>query len=200
MERLIINRLRARTTMSEPKTDPVEEPKTPEAEDNTTPENPEGEPNNPENPEKPAEEPKEKPKEETPEEKERNRKGYEMRKGKAETGVSREEFEKLNESVSNITEENKDLKFRNAHPEVDDDTFKTIKSLSKGTGEDYEKTLDDPIIKSHLETSNAKNRVDGATAPPSTRNKPGGSLPDYRDMSSEDFQKKQEEVLSRRGD
>ena len=182
--------------MSEQKTDPVEEPKTPETEEPTTPENPEGEPKTPETPEKPAEEPKE----ETPEEKERNRKGYEMRKGKAETGVSREEFDKLNDSVVNMTEENKDLKFRNAHPEVDDDTFKTIKSLSKGTGKELEETLDDPIIKSHLETSNARDRVDGATAPPSTRNKPGGSLPDYQNMSSEDFQKTQEEVLNRRGD
>jgi len=135
-------------------------------------------------------------------EKEHNRKGYEKRKqAENQDGVSREEFEKVQESVNNITEENTDLKFRNAHPEVDDNTFQTIKSLSKGSGKDYEDILkDDPVIKGHLETAEAKNRVDGATAAPATKTSTNTNKTDWANMSSEDFQNKKEEVMQRRGD
>lgn len=144
------------------------------------------------------EQPEAKSEEPAENDKEHNRKGYEYRK-KAETGISREEFEKLNQSVQSMAEENKDLKFRNAHPEVDDDVFNSIKALSKGTGKNYEEIItDDPIIKAHLDSSNARSRVNGATATPSGRTSSGTRGKDWANMSPEEFAQAKNEVITRR--
>lgn len=164
--------------------DPVEEPT------EEQPEEPKEE--TPKEPEKPAEKPDEK--------KEHNRKGYEIRKGKEaeKQGVSREEFDSLNSKVNSITEENTDLKFRNAHSEITDEEFNSIKAHAKGTGKSYEETLKDPIFQKYFEDKDTKGRVDRATTSPSTRTGAGESKPDFPNMSSQDFASYKQKVLVRR--
>lgn len=126
--------------------------------------------------------------------KEQNRKGYEIRQKVK--GVSREEFEKVQESVSKITEENTDLKFRQIHPEVTDETFNSLKALSKGSGKGYEDSLKDPAIQALLSVSKSKERVDNATADPATRtSQPNNN--DYANMPLADIAKKADEVRGR---
>lgn len=184
--------------MPEPNSDPVEDPKDPKPEEEPSGgDDPKDEPegNDPEPSKEPAKEPTEDPKE-------HNRKGYEQRK-QAETkdGVSREEFEKLNETVSNMAGENEQLKFQKANPWCTDELYKSLDAQSKGSGVAKDEIIkNDPIWKNYIDSSEAKSRVDGATASPSTKTSPGNKFPDYTNMSSEDFLKQKESVLQRRGD
>ncbi len=127
--------------------------------------------------------------------KERNRKGYELRKGK-EKPVSREEFESVQNSVSKITEENTDLKFRQIHPEITDEAFNSLKALSKGSGKNYEESLKDPAIQALLDATKSKAKVDNATAEPSTRTASASSN-DYANMPLAEISKKAQEVRGR---
>jgi len=132
--------------------------------------------------------------------KEHNRKGYEKRKG-AETGVSREEFDDLKEDVTTVKGENEKLKFQKANPWCTDELYNSLEAQSKGSSKSKEDIIkDDPVWKNYLDTTDAKNQVDEATAPPSTRTTSGNNKSDYKDMSSEDFQAKREEVLQRQGE
>ncbi len=124
-----------------------------------------------------------------------NRKGYEIRKGK-EKAVSREEFDKVQKSVEQITEENTDLKFLKAHPELEGEAFNSLKALSKGSGKSYEECLKDPVIQNYLETNKSKSRVGSATVEPSTRTSPTNGN-DYANMPLADIAKKAEEVRGR---
>lgn len=130
--------------------------------------------------------------------KERNRQGFQKRQEqKAGKGVSREEFENLRNDITSMKEENTDLKFRNAHPEISDEDFNFIKAQSKGSGKTYDEVMQNPIVKNYLETNDARSRNDRATPPPSSR--PGGSSTqsDWHNMPSDEFAKKKEEILRR---
>jgi len=132
--------------------------------------------------------------------KEEARKAYELRQQKkAEKGVSREEFEDVKKTVSSITEENNDLKFRNNHPGITDEEFNSIKAHAKGTSKSYEDTLKDPVFEKYFKDRDIKTRVDRATPPPSTKTGQGNSNPDIANMSSKEFSDYKNQVLTRRG-
>lgn len=128
--------------------------------------------------------------------KEEARKAFELRQQKkAEKGVSREEFDEVKKTVSSITEENKDLKFRNDHPGITDEEFNSIKAH----GPDYEKTLEDPVFKNYFKDKDTKTRVDGATPPPSTKTgQVNSGQNDWANMPSDEFRQKKNQVLTKR--
>ena len=130
--------------------------------------------------------------------KEEARKAFEMRQAKkSSASVSREEFEALKSDTFSIREENATLKFRNAHPEITDDEFNSIKAHAKGSGKSNEETLNDPVFKTYFENKDTKDRINGATPAPSTQTKSSGGKPDWANMAPEEFQAKQDEVLRR---
>jgi len=133
--------------------------------------------------------------------KEQNRKGFELRqqqKAKKESVINSlsKELKEVKETLNALTETSKDADFRNLHPEVSDDLFNLIKSASKGSGKSYEDSLNDPVIKSVLDTSKSKNRIESSTPTPSTKTSPIGGKSVW-DMNSDEFKAHQEEVLRR---
>lgn len=133
--------------------------------------------------------------------KEEARKAYELRQQKkAEKGVTREEFEEMKNTVTSITDKNKDLEFRNNHPGITDEEFNSIKAQSKATGKEYEDVLkNDPIVSGYFKDKDTKTRVDAATPPPSTKTGQGSSNPDIQNMSSQEFADYKNKVLMKRG-
>lgn len=133
--------------------------------------------------------------------KEKNRKGFEIRqqqKAKKEgviTSLSKR-LEETESKLKTMEENSKDLDWRKTHTEVSDELFNLIKSASKGSGKSYDDCLNDPVIKSHLETSQSKSRIEKSTTAPSTKTSPGG-VKSVWDESPEEFQAHQEEVLRR---
>lgn len=180
-------------------TDPevVEEELDEELSDDETPEGEEPEGGKPE-----GEEPEgDKGKQKNPDEKDKNREGYKIRQSQKAVKESKidtltKQVENLTSTVESLTQNSKDLDFRKAHPEINDDLFNLIKSSSKGSGKSYEDMLNDKVIKSALEVTTSKSRVEGATPAPSTKTSPGGTK-NVWDETEEEFDNHQEEVLRR---
>lgn len=69
--------------------------------------------------------------------------------------VTKEEFEKD--------------RLRRQYSYLEDDEFDFINAQAKGSGKSFNDVLESPIVKTHLESVNALNRIVGATSSPSTR-------------------------------
>jgi hypothetical protein len=78
--------------------------------------------------------------------------------------VTKEEFEKD--------------RLRRQYSNLPDDEFDFINAQSKGSGKSFKDVLESPIVKTYLETNEAKTRIKGATSSPSTRFKPSGKEED----------------------
>ncbi|MBI5402489.1 MAG: hypothetical protein HY959_03750 [Ignavibacteriae bacterium] len=133
--------------------------------------------------------------------KDHNRKGYEKRHSK--DGVSREEHEHTVSRLDKIEEENKDLKFRQVHPELTDDIFNSLKALCKGSGIEYDEGLKNPVIQIAIDTAKSKERVDGASSTnPSTKSKSSGASgsPNWSEIpaGSKEFEDERARILSER--
>lgn len=141
-----------------------------------------------------SEEQPEKKAEGKPDDKEKNRKGYQMRQEKKQEASLSKDVESLKSTVSKMEEDNADLKWRLAHPNVTDELFNSIKSLAKGSSKSLDDAMNDPVIQSFIKTGEAKERISGATADPST--KVGGtSTSKYSEMTSEEFREAKNKVL-----
>jgi len=139
--------------------------------------------------------------EETPEVKEQNRKGFELRqqqKAKKESVITSlsKRLEETEAKLAELSDVSTDSNWRKSHPEVSDELFNLIKLASKGSGKTYDDALNNPVIKSVLDTTSSKSRIDSSTPNPSTKSSTSSSNGVW-DKSQDEFKAYQEEVLRR---
>lgn len=116
---------------------------------------------------------------------------------------NKDDLSSVKDELTQTKQEITEFKFRQSHSHLADDEFNFVKTYAKGAGKSLEEAYKDEtfqqVFQAFKRDRAARDRVERGTPSPSSRTK-SGSLPDWQNMSPDEFQQKKREVLRRRGD